>query len=202
MYKWKNSKKFCTRTGKSVALLISVLLIVCIAMGTTIAFLMDDTETLDNTFTPSNVTTIVVEDFDGTTKSDVQIQNTGNTDAWIRAAVLVTWQDAEGSIYGKMPVADDDYIIEWGDEGWLLGTDGFYYWNMPVAANDGTTGNLIDSCTNDKTITVGENTYYLTVEIIGSGIQCKPSDVFSVWESSGLTVNDADPDHMKWTLEQ
>jgi len=43
--------------------------------------------------------------------------------------------------------------------------------------------------------------YYLTVEIIGSGIQNKPAKVFNTeWASSGLKVKDRNDDPMQWTL--
>ena len=61
-------------------------------------------------------------------------------------------------------------------------------------ANNCSTGVLIQSCTTEKSVTVGSGddavTYYLTVEIIGSGIQSKPDSVYtSEWEpSSGIQI--------------
>lgn len=203
MYQGKHYKK-SRRTRKSAALLVSLLLLLSVTIGGTIAFLMDSDGPLHNMFNPSQVTTTVVETLEGTTKKDVKIQNTGDTDAWIRAAVVVTWQDANGNIYGQAPIAGTDYIINYNvDENktditkWYPGSDGFYYWPSPVAANTGGTGVLINRCTPSKSITVGTGdeavTYYLTVEIIGSGIQSKPANVFNTeWESSGLTVKTTD----------
>ena len=180
----KNSRK---RTAKASAVLIAMLLLGCLAVGGTVAFLMDTDGPLQNLFNPSQVVTEVLEDIktDNTKKQDVRIQNSGNTDAWIRAAVVVTWQNRDGEIYGKAPVEGEDYDIQWGSEDWLLGADGFYYWKYPVAPN-GATGILIESCTQKK----HPSGYYLTVEIIGSGIQSKPVRVFNTkWASSGLTAN-------------
>lgn len=208
MYQGKRYKRSRRRSGKSAALLVSLLLLLTVTVGGTIAFLMDTDGPLHNQFNPSKVTTKVEETLSGKIKKDVYIKNTGDTDAWIRAAVVVTWQDADGNVYGQLPVKDDDYEMKLNvvnKNGWLLGNDGFYYWYEPVTANGGQTGILIDSCESKNTLTVGTGddavTYYLTVEIIGSGIQNKPAKVFNTeWASSGLKVNDADDDPMQWTL--
>lgn len=171
---------------KSMTLLVSLLLAVCLTVGGTLAFLTATDGPVENIFNPSQVTTKVEETLSGTTKSNVMIRNTGDIDAWIRAAVIVTWQNSAGEVYGKAPVAGTDYTIDKGN--WLEGEDGFYYWNKPVAPN-GLTGNLIDSITPGNTAPDG---YYLNVEIIGSGIQSKPASVFNTeWASSGLTANEA-----------
>lgn len=184
----KNSKSFFKRFRKSKVLLVFLLLIVTV--GGTIAYLTDMSDTVINRFKPSHVTTKVEETLNENTKEDVYITNTGDTDVWIRAAVTITWQDENGNVYGELPVEGADYTIAWGQD-WLVGEDGFYYWPVPVAENNGKTGILIDSCTTDKAMTVGEKTYYLSVMIVGSGIQSSPSSVFSdQWqESSGLSLN-------------
>lgn len=210
MYQRKRHKRYHSRSGKSAALLVSLLLLLTVTVGGTIAFLMDSAGPLHNLFTPSKVTTSVDETISGKTKSNVSIKNTGDTDAWIRAAVVITWQDKDGNVYGQAPAATD-FIISYNVDNnktdttkWYPGEDGFYYWPSPVAAN-GKTGDLITSCSTDKSITVGTGddavTYYLTVEIIGSGIQNKPANVFNTeWASSDLKVNSSNEDPMNWTL--
>ena len=210
MYHGKR-RKHSRRSGKSAALLVSIFLLLTVTVGGTIAFLVDSDGPLNNRFAPSRVTTKVEETLSGTTKKDVKIQNTGDTDAWIRVAVVVTWQDEAGNIYGQAPVAGMDYTITYDlNNGWEQGNDGFYYWTKPVAANN-VTGTLITNCTalQAKTVSTGDEpvTYYLSVEIIASGIQSKPARVFNEeWKSSGLTVKDHDGDGNelapdKWVLE-
>ena len=198
MYQGKRYKRSRRRSGKSAALLVSFLLLLTVTVGGTIAFLMDTDGPLHNQFNPSKVTTKVEETLSGDSKKDVYIKNTGDTDAWIRAAVVVTWQDEEGNVYGQAPVEGKNYDITWGTE-WANGDDGFYYWPSPVEAETGVTGDLIETISP-----MGDppaDGYYLTVEIIGSGIQNKPAEVFNTeWASSGLTVNDANDDPMQWTL--
>ena len=113
MYQEKQFERSCRRSGKAIALLVSVLLIVTVAVGGTVAFLVAGTDPLQNLFTPSKVTTEVGETLEGSEKRTVFIKNTGDTAAWIRAAVVVTWQDEVGNVYGQTPVAGTDYTIRW-----------------------------------------------------------------------------------------
>jgi len=203
MYRGKHQRRYSRRSNKSLTLLVSFVLILALSVSGTVAFLVARSNAVDNKFTPSQVTTSVVENLSENTKSNVVIKNTGDTDAFIRAAVVVTWKDENGNVYGEKPVAGTDYTIKIGD-GWKLGADNFYYYSSTVAAGK-PTGALIESCSTDQTKVVGTGnnaiTYYLSVEIIGSGIQNKPANVFNTeWESSGLKVNDEKTDPMQWTL--
>lgn len=170
---------------KSLALIVSLVLVLTVTVGTTLAYLIATSGPVENTFTPSKVTTEVVEEFDetGKIKQNVKIQNTGDTDAWIRATYIVTWQDADGNVYGQKPVAGTDYEITYGtnENGvWLPGGDDFYYWSKPVAP-EAFTGILIGECKPLKS--APEDGYYLCVEILGSGIQRKPATVFNTtWD--------------------
>lgn len=195
MYKGKRlMKKQPRRWNRSAALLVCLLLALGCTVGGTLAYIFTNTSPVKNIFQPTEVTTTVVEDFDGTTKSNVKIQNTGSTDAWLRAAVVVTWQNAAGEVYGKAPVQGTDYSITYNvseqvtSGKWVKGADGFYYWPSPVAPED-LTGVLITSCTYKANAPEG---YTLAVEILGSGIQSKPAGAFNdSWASSGLKVNAA-----------
>lgn len=202
-----------TNHRKFAALLVSLCLLLTTALAGTIAFLVAGSETVVNTFEPSEVTCKVEETITNNVKSNVTVKNTGDTDAWIRASVVVTWQDEKGNVYGQAPVANTDYTITYnvskniGKDVWVKGTDGFYYWTSPVPAVDDPetkevdetlTGVLITSCSYNANAPEG---YHLAVEIIGSGIQSKPASVFNTeWASSGLKVNDSNTDPMQWTL--
>ena len=63
---------------KPVILLVSIVAVVAVLVGSTLAFLSEATDPVTNTFTPSSVTTDVVEDTTSTpgTKKNVQIKNT------------------------------------------------------------------------------------------------------------------------------
>lgn len=182
---------------KSKALLASLLLVVGVTVGGTLAYIVAGSGPVENEFTPSKVTTAVFETIEGTTKTDVMIQNTGDTTAYIRAAVVITWQDEAGNILGEKPVEGQDYTITYSlSSGWEKSSDGFYYWTSPVKSDDEDaqncyTGVLISNCTAKTTKTIGNGadavTYYLAVEIIGSGIQSVPTSVVAEAWSSGVS---------------
>lgn len=188
----QSSKK---RFKKPTASLISMILVICVAVGGVLAILLTSTGPLKNIFDPSKVTTSVDETFDGEVKQNVSIKNTGNTDAWIRAAVVINWVDEEGNVYGVPPVEGTDYTITYDlANGWVKGDDGFYYWTKPVqsveqAPKDCSTGVLIKTCSPTSPSTAPDG-YTLSVEIVGSGIQSVPEKVFNNnWgDSSGLKV--------------
>lgn len=154
--------------GRQVLLLAALAVIAMGVVGGTVAYLVTDTAPVVNTFTPGEVSCEIKETFNGTTKENVTVTNTGNTDAYIRAAIIVTWKDAEGNIAATVPVKDDDYKIslnstEWTEHG------GYYYYKSSVAP-EGTTVNLINSCEVLKS----NDGYTLSVEILADAIQSSP----------------------------
>jgi len=174
------------RKQRRIAAFASVALIGVLAVGGTLAYLFTNTSPVQNTFEPSEVTCAVVEpEFTSDQKTDVQIKNTGDTKAYIRAEIVVNWVDAAGYVSG-VPVQDGDYTIELGGA-WVEGSDGFYYWTMPVEP-DGLTGNLIESCEQVAEAPTG---YYLSVEILAGAIQSDPAQAFNdSWGAlSGLTAD-------------
>lgn len=162
------------KTKKPVAL-VAILVLLCCAVAGTVAYLVTSTGPVTNTFTPASVTTQVEETFDGTTKSDVQIKNTGNIDAYIRAAVIVNWADENGNVYGgATPEARKDYNISYNESDWFQGSDGYWYYTKPVAPNDGLTDILIKSCA--PAANMAPEGYDLQVTILADGIQSVPAD--------------------------
>lgn len=163
------------RVGSGFVLLI---LAAVLAIGGTLAYIIANTVSVENKFTPGEVRCEVLEDpFDKITKSNVRIKNTGNTAAYIRATYVVTWQKDDGTVNGKMPVAGTDYTIDVEsakERGWML-IDGYWYYTSPVSAG-GETGVLIASCKLAEGAAVPTG-YHLSVEIIASAIQSEPASV-------------------------
>ena len=85
---------------KTIILLVSLTLVLGLAIGGVLAFLSASTTELENTFTPSQVTSKVIETVTETEKTNVMIQNTGDTEAFIRAAIVINWADGNGNVYG------------------------------------------------------------------------------------------------------
>lgn len=198
-------RKSRRKTKKVNALLLSLLLILCVSVGGTVAYLIHSSNPVVNTFTPSKITTDIEEELDGDVKSNVKVKNTGDTEAYIRSVVVITWQDKDGNVYGQIPKAcmvstcdhascGADYAIQYNlvtsGEGWIKSSDGFYYWTKPVLSQaenseNCTTGTLITTCKPLKDAPA--DGYYLNVEIIGSGIQSKPTSVVTSNWSSGVS---------------
>ena len=167
-------------------LLVSLVLIAAIAVGSTVAFIATSTEPITNIFNPANVTIDIDEKFDNGVKTDVQVKNTGNTDAFIRAKIVVTWKDANGNVSATKPVENTDYTMTLNETDWFRGSDGFYYCRTSVApdAPNNLPPVLIEKC--EKTGTPPAD-YDLSVEIIASGIQSTPAS--AVKEAWGMTVD-------------
>ena len=167
---------------KASFLLTSLILLLTLFIGGTTAFLIAKEDPVTNTFKPSKVATDVHETFDYKVKKNVKIYNSGDTTAYIRAAIVVTWQDAAGNVYPATPRSGLDYTMDMGSSDWSLHTDGFYYYKYPVEPGQ-KTNNLIDSCMYLANAPAG---YGLNVEILGSAIQSVPISV--VHDNWSVTV--------------
>ena len=163
-------------TNKRKMLLLSIVVVLIVAVGATIAYLISESPVVVNKLKPATVSCEVVEDFDGLVKTDVAVKNTSNIDAYIRASVIVAWQDSDGNVYGKYPIKDTDYTIEYNlTEGWVYNeADGFYYYTEKVGYTepDNVTSVLISSCAPAEGVEVPEG-HTLCVEILASAIQAE-----------------------------
>ena len=117
---------------KTVLLLAMVVLILAGAVGGTLAYIVTSSGPVQNTFTPAHVTCAVEEDFDGQTKNNVTIKNTGTTSAYIRAAVVGNWVDKDGKIIQSGSAENLGIHCL---NGWELKGDGYYYY--PTAVEPG-----------------------------------------------------------------
>lgn len=180
-------------------LLVSVVALLAVAVGVTLAYVATDTDPITNTFKPSEVACAVVEEINdpattttvegGTVndveiKSNVRIQNTGDTDAYIRAAVVINWKDAAGNVYATAP-DEGDYTVVWGDD-WVPHTDGYYYYTKSVAPG-AETPVLIKSLTPTDEGTADK---HLSVEIVASAVQ-----------ANGVSSDDQKPVFEAWGVD-
>lgn len=168
-----------SKQSLAIKLVICLILLLMISVGGTIAFVVTHTSEIRNTFTESVVKCEVDETFENNVKSNVSIKNTGDTTAYIRAFVNVTWMNESGQVASVSPKSTD-YMIEYSTSGWLKGSDGYYYYSLPVQPND-KTAVLINSCQLLETASAPDG-YYLSVEIVCSAIQSTPvSVVKDIW---------------------
>ena len=158
---------------RAVALLVSLVALLTVVAGITVAFLIDNTDGIENAFTPSRVDCEVIDK----TGNTYTVKNIGDTDAYIRASVLVNWKNTAGNVYAQAP----QFTVDPG-EGWVKGSDGYYYYTKSVAPGD-----LINS---DLTVTVTTETlsgYTLTVEVVASAVQATSTAV-SQWSNGVATI--------------
>lgn len=191
--------------SKKIALLTSAALLLLIAVGTTVAYLVVGPDSIENTFTPSRVACAVVENGHDPVsgaivdmkdpKKDVQIKNTGDTDAYIRVDVVVNWTNAKGTKVWAQKPADADYEITYNlsEAGWVKGSDGYYYYTKAVSPGLSTetlikVANLAAGV--KPPVGTDGTRYYLSIEVVASAIQAT-SDAVSAW-SNGVATADTD----------
>lgn len=187
----QSEHKQLRRPKRLATLLVSLLLVLGVAVGGTVAFLSTRTDSKVNTFTPSEVTCEVTETFKNNVKSQVAVKNTGDTTAFIRAAINVTWMKdekagteynaADQTVSAKVPLKGMDYSIKFAENtNWIQGADGYYYYKLPVDPQV-STGVLIEECKLQENASVPDG-YHLSVEIVASAIQSAPDSVVqSMW---------------------
>jgi len=182
----KANNKPRIRMNKLAILFIAVVMLIGAVVGSTVAFLVTKTAPVENKFTYASVSCTVSESFNGTTKEKVQIQNTGTTDAYIRATYVVNWLNKDGSIapvpQGTIPNGYELSISENPDKAWTKGTDGYFYYLTPVAPGHFTEGGSLVNCS----VVYPENAeYILSVEILATAVQSTPAK--AVQEAWGVT---------------
>ena len=167
----RNTNKSGFRWKRSGILLAAVIVLLAGAVGGTWAFLVAQSEPVQNNFTYAHVRCTINEEFDGTTKSNVKIQNTGDIPAYIRARIVVTWKDANGNVSSTVPVKNTDYTIAFNEMDWKQEGD---YWYCKTAVDaGGETPVLITKCEKKGTAPEG---YNLSVEILADAIQSEPAN--------------------------
>ena len=161
---------------KPLTLLLSLLLIFGMVVSGSLAYLFVYTSTLNNTFSEVGVSCLIEESFNHTVKSSVTVKNTGDIDAWIRVALVPTWEnDSKQAVNQK--VNEDDLSISINSSSWFKGTDGYYYCRDKISPNNSTPELLASA------ITVNSSAgYHMDLQVLCEAIQSEPdTTVTSVW---------------------
>lgn len=158
---------------RSLAALIALVLIICVAVGGTIAYIVTQTGKVENKFTPADVQIAIEEDFNGAVKSSITVQNVQaekNVPCYIRVKLVSNMQDADKNVIGSAAINS----FKLGDN-WFDGGDGCYYYKNVVNVG-ASTANLLAN--GEKiTLTTGQ-----VVEVLAEGIQATPIDaVKAAW---------------------
>ena len=131
-YNQQRRKRRRKQNNKPLLLLACLVLIFALATTGTLAWLTTNTGAVQNTMLPASVPIIINETVSGTTKSAVTVTNDGNTDAYIRVAIVANAVDSDGNVIaGTKPV----YTVD--NTKWDL-IDGYYYYKGIVPSKGNT----------------------------------------------------------------
>lgn len=181
----KHIKKSPRYKGKLLTTAL-IILCVCILSGTTLAYLVTETDILSNIFNPAHINCEVTGTFSNGYAKDVRVKNTGDTDAYIRAAITINFVDSSGNVYATAPDATN-YTISYGSS-WKLGEDGYWYYLYPVASKMSTTPLVKEFATRSKSY--APHGYQLTIEVVASAIQASGTNaVVESWNSGVEKLN-------------
>lgn len=162
---------------RSLVLVVSVLVLLLAVAGGTLAWLTANTGPVVNTFTPAQVSCRVTENFNGTTKSNVNVINNSNIPAYIRVK-LVTYRvnEAGQHIGGTAAIPPFTPGANWVEH------DGYYYYTKPVAPGQTPETNLIDTITLSSPYTDADGGKQV-IEVMAEAIQSSPAEaVGTAWD--------------------
>ena len=148
---WKKKKIFVI----TIALIVGI-----IGTAATFAIITATAGTVTNSFQTAKVTTEIEEEFEGeiragsTVKKNPSVKNTGISDVFVRARITVSPEQTEvmllngtwnGTAFSEKGKAVDGiatertlYDPDSNGIGWYQGTDGWFYYNSPVAPGQNT----------------------------------------------------------------
>ncbi|MCI6999227.1 MAG: hypothetical protein MR888_01825 [Clostridiales bacterium] len=153
---------------------------VTIAVGGTVAYLVTQDKPITNTFTPSHVNCEVTENFNGTVKSNVNVTNIGDTDAYIRVKLVTYRVNQDGQhIGGTATIPQFNPGTNWVKYG------GYYYYTLPVKPNEQPTSDLISSITLDGPYTDADGGKQV-IEVMAEAIQSAPAE--AIGRSWGVRI--------------
>ena len=111
---------------KPLTLFVALVLLLTLAVGGSLAWLVSNDD-VTNSMVPGQVPIEIDDVINGTTKTSITIQNTGNIDAYIRVAVVANKVDKDGNItVGTAPE------LKLGAD-WQKLEDGYDYYKGVVA---------------------------------------------------------------------
>ena len=141
---------------KGMALLIAGCVLLVGAVGSTVAYLVDRTETVTDVFEPAHVKCAVLKNDTGT----YSVKNESNIPVYIRVAIVATATDGDGNLIPGSVTITPLLNGEW------LNFGDYYYYNDAIDAGDEVQFGLLD---------VSSVTSYV-IHVLAEAIQAKPND--------------------------
>lgn len=170
--------------GRLAMMVLSVVLLLGVAIGGTIAWLSTKTTPVTNTFTPAEVNCKVEENFNENTgvKTNVNVTNTGNIAVYIRVK-LVTYRtnDKGQHIGGTAGLPEFALGQDWVKHG------EYYYYTLPVAPDEKPAANLADRMTLEKSYDDDADGGKQALDVMAEAIQSEPEK--AVGEAWGVRIS-------------
>ena len=159
--------------AKTLILLVCAALILALSAGTTLAYVIAQSGSVENFFMGASVAPVISND--GQTLS-----NNGDVPVYIRAMVIVNWMDGDGNVYGKVPECEVT-----ANTGWQYDTGtGMYYYGYVVDPKS-------DPIPAPATVVCGEDPpasdCSLVVEVVAEAIQAEgmgAKSAMDAWEKA------------------
>lgn len=166
------------RSKKTGTLLFSLVLLLTMMVGGTLAYLTIHTDPVVNQFTPSQVSCEVTEKFSGTVKSEVNVKNNSDIYAYIRVKLVSYRVNGSGEHIGGTATIPSFTP----GTGWVKHGE-YYYYTQPVAPNQKPANALIG---NSGISLIGSyddaDGGKQVIEVMAEAIQSVPaSAVVSAW---------------------
>ena len=169
--------------GRLAMMVLSVVLLLALAVGGTIAWLSTKTTSVTNTFTPAKVTCDVTENFDENTgvKTNVNVTNTGNIAVYIRVK-LVTYRtnDKGQHIGGTADLPEFTPGKNWVKHG------EYYYYTLPVSPGGKPDANLAEKMTLMSSYEDADGGKQ-AIDVMAEAIQSEPEK--AVGEALGVRIS-------------
>lgn len=172
------------RSKKTGMLFLSLLLVIGMVVGGTVAWLSTKSAPITNTFLPSKVACQVQEEFNSTTgvKTNVNVENTGDTQAFIRVKLVTYRTNDQGQhIGGTASLPTFTLGANW------VSYDGYYYYTLPVAPGERPETNLTDSMTLTGSYPDTDGGHQ-AVDVMAEAIQSVPEDAVQAAWGEGFSI--------------
>lgn len=171
MYQGKRVNRHRKGHKKILVLAVSLVALVSVVIGGTLAWLTADSDPVVNTFNPASVDCQITETFnnDNTQKTSIKVTNTSNIDAYLRVAVVANYVNSTREIIFGTPSVTPSVASNW------IRIGDYYYYKSAVAP--GTSVDFLASA-----LSLNENNQKLQVTILAEAIQSVPDNaVEAAW---------------------
>ena len=166
---------------KAIIILVSIITVLVTGISSTLAVIVQRTESITNTFTPGKIVL---------SQTETAVTNTAESDVavYVRLAIVVNYQDDNGNVYHEGAIETQDYNVSTTAD-WLKGGDGFYYYTKPIAPGYSSTAfPTVAAITLDASNP--KLNYNLVTTYVTAGVQASPPDVVEfAWDGVKVDEN-------------